>query len=154
MSQLPSASPFDSDPLLGFETEQKAPSESPELVVKTRISADLAGRSAPADSLSGRVSALEKSLAASTAEVALLRSDVATLVRTVDDIRTRNRKPGGASTLRPTGVRRTASIALLIVAVVAGAWLWMSKRASAESIVPTQEQHSTVPNDTVPHQGR
>ncbi len=75
---------------------------------------------------------------------------MATLVRAVDDIRTRSRKPGAGATApsQGTGVRRTASIALVVVAAVAGAWPWMFTRSSAEPIVsPTQEQQSTVSSD-------
>jgi len=153
VSQLPSVSFLDSDPLLSFETEVGAAAESPEPVVEPRSSAARGELSAPSDELSSRVNVLEKNLAASTAEVALLRSDVATLVRAVDDIRTRNRKPGVAATAKAhrSQIGRAASIALVVVAAATGAWLWMFTGASAEPIVPpTQEQHATVPTDSAP----
>ena len=77
--------------------------------------------------------------AKASAEVALLRSDVATLVRVVDDIRTRKRPPLTAATAQPNrpANRKTASaIAGTVIGIVASAWLWTYTRASAEQIVP------------------
>jgi hypothetical protein len=148
--QSSSASSPDSDPLLCFETEHEAKPESPEPVVETRTSTDQSEALAPPNPLTDRVGILEKALAASNAEVALLRSDVATLVRAVDDIRTRSRKPAAGVVQAHSNARRTASvIAGLVVAVVVGGWLWMSNRASAEPMVPAAPvEDSAVP--TVP----
>ena len=147
MLQSSSASSPDSDPLLCFKTEHEAKPESPEPVVETRTSTDQSEALAPPNPLTDRVGILEKALAASNAEVALLKSDVATLVRAVDDIRTRSRKPAAGAVQARPNARRTASvIAGLVVAVVVGGWLWMSNRASAEPMVPAAPvEDSAVP---------
>lgn len=152
MLQSPSASPPDSDPLLCFETEHEVSPESPEPVVEPRTSDDPPKGLTPPIQLSERVDSLERGLAAANAEVALLRSDVATLVRAVDDIRTRNRRPAAGSSTGPRPARRTASVvAGLVIAVVAAGWLWMSNRASAEPIAPaSSEPTSQLPPTTDP----
>ena len=137
MSHLSSPSPQDSDPLLCFETEGEVRAESQEPVVERRPSAGRPEVVAPRAALSDRLDALEKALAASNAEVAQLRSNVATLVRSVDDIRTRTRRPQAepSRAQRPAG-RIASMIAGLLGALVIAGWLWMSNRASAAPIVP------------------
>lgn len=137
MLQSSSVSPLDSDPLLCFETEHEVSPESPEPVVETRTSPDNVEAAEVVAPLNDRVVALERALAASNAEVALLRSDVATLVRAVDDIRTRHRRPTAAALPTQPNVRRiTSVIAGVVIVVVTGGWLWMSNRASAEPAAP------------------
>jgi hypothetical protein len=90
--------------------------------------------------LSARLEIVERDLAKATAEVALLRSDVATLVRVVDDIRTRKRQPltSVAAPAKSGGTRTAASaVAGTVVGIAVGAWLWTYAGASAEQIVPT-----------------
>jgi len=88
--------------------------------------------------LSERVDALERGLATANAEVALLRSDVATLVRAVDDIRTRSRKPAATRSAVQRPAPRTASlIAGTALVVVAAGWLWMTNRTTVEPVAPS-----------------
>ena len=136
----------------GFDTEHEANAESPEPVVEPWTSVDRPDGRTPPGALGDRVDALERSLTAANAEVALLRSDVATLVRAVDDIRARSRKPAVAPVQAQPNTSRTASVmAGLVVAMVIGGWLWMSNRASAEHVVPTAPaENSIVPTAPVP----
>jgi len=135
--QPSSASPPDSDPLLGFETEQEVKTESPEPVVEARTSVDPPESLTLPTQLSERVDALERGLATANAEVALLRSDVATLVRAVDDIRTRSRRPAATNSAVQRPAPRTASlIAGVALVVVAAGWLWMSNRTGVEPVAP------------------
>lgn len=131
--QSPSASSPDSDPLLCFETESSVPPESPQPVVEPRTSA----RPALVGPLGDRVEALESALAVSNSEVALLRADVATLVRTVDDIRARSRRRSARPSPAPRHDGRIVSLmAGLLVALLVAGWLWMSSRVSAAMIAP------------------
>ncbi|HEX8027732.1 MAG TPA: PEGA domain-containing protein [Vicinamibacterales bacterium] len=136
----------EADPLLYFATEQETGLPSAEAAVGATTSEDRTAPQPAPNPLGERLEIVERDLAKANAEVALLRSDVATLVRVVDDIRTRKRQPQTERQKSERPATRTVASALvgMVLGVVAGAWLWTYTRASAEQIVPSPPVEQTV----------
>jgi hypothetical protein len=147
--QDPSADLSDDDPLLGFSTEVQP--------VEPHLSESKADHAhgaqdasiATNDSVIGRVAELERQLERALIEVANLRSDVATLVGAISDIRKgqagRPQPPSRPSTGRPLP-RRTTALATIVVAVMGlAAWGLLSLASYDVAEPPPIETADTSP---------
>jgi PEGA domain len=132
----------DSDPLLAFSTEPGAapPVASPSDPATQPVAATEDPRRllrAPAiDPLIGRVDRLERALEDSKKQVSTLKSEVATLVRALSDIKKPTRLP--ALTFEPktrSGSRGLAAVLGIVMGLGLGIAAWMYLSGGADSTI-------------------
>ena len=122
----------DSDPLLAFDNERGAEeSGAPPLEPSVQPVASAEDRSPiqqppdPAPALAAKVESLERALDQSQSQVAALRSEMATLVRRIGDIRAPDvRTPAAIPASRPLA-RIAAAVAGLAIGITIGVGGWM-----------------------------
>jgi len=152
----------DQDVLLEFSTEPViTPSAALDLAELGQPAADVEvaapGPTATAgleriEELNARVDRLEQTLDKSASQVASLKSALATLVSTIDDIKKINRRPASALPLPPSALaskpRRTAvsAVAGIVLGLALGVFGWtmwsrdsLDTLAAAPAAIPVQE---------------
>jgi len=156
--------PVENDPLLAFSSEPGAssPMAAAPLVPQAPANVEVPpaapvepARDEPIAALLARVDRLERSLDQSVSQVAKLKSEVATLVGTVDDIKRRlSRRPANMPLPVATRVARprprfASAVAGIMLGTAVGAWGWttwtqdsidaiQSTHAAAAAAVPVQ----------------
>ena len=119
------STPEDPDPLLAFPTEPGGTAAK------------------PPDSLLTRVANLERALEESKSQAAAMRSELATLVRTVSDIRRQSSRPIAASSAaKPVASASRSGVAAAIAGLIIGAsvgvfgWIYLSGNADLTIAAP------------------
>jgi hypothetical protein len=141
--QDPSPEISDDDPLLGFSSE--APPVEPHVAETKadRTPPPLAESGRTDDSVIGRVAELERQLERSLIEIANLRSDVATLVGALADMKKRQSEPPKPASVPRTSTqlsrRATAMVAIIVAMLGVAAWGALSLATSDGGVPPPVE---------------
>jgi hypothetical protein len=129
----------DSDPLLAFDNERGAevsgapafePSVQP--VVPAEDRPQIQRPPDPTPALVAKVESLERALDQSKSQVAALRSEMATLVRRIGDIRAPAGRPPAAIPLSKSRARIAAAVAGLAIGITLGVSGWMYFESGAD----------------------
>ena len=122
----------DSDPLLAFDNERgAAESSAPPLepgVQPVAAAADPSPIQQPPEShtaLAAKVESLERELDQSKSQVSTLQSEMATLVRTIADIRRQRSQPPAAIPALKSRARLAAAVAGLAIGITLGVGGWL-----------------------------
>jgi hypothetical protein len=137
----------DSDPLLAFSTEPGAtpPVTSPPDPATQPVAATEDARRllrAPAvDPLIARVDRLERALEDSKKQVSTLKSEVATLVRALSDIKKPTSRPVAIATR--SGMRTVAATVGIVIGLSLGIFTWMYLTGDADTTIAAPAPLST-----------
>ena len=139
----------DSDPLLAFSNEPgTVPSagSSPDIATQPVAPAEDTGREPSPDalaSLAARVDQLERALEGSKKQVSSLKSEVATLVRALGDIKKARPIPSSSQTAR-SGMRAAAAVVGIVIGLGLGmfAWQYLASDAEVAIAAPTAVESS------------
>ncbi|HUQ86267.1 MAG TPA: PEGA domain-containing protein [Vicinamibacterales bacterium] len=152
----------DSDPLLAFSTEQAAasPVTSPPQKVVQPVAPVEDARSEPPEPpvnpLSAKVIQLERALEMSNQQVLSLKSEVATLVRALGDIKRSAARPVTTTPAPPRVPRPSMRAAAAVIGIVLGiglgilAWMYLSGDANSTIAAPAPVSREAPPANPSP----
>lgn len=146
MSQPMSDEPIDTDPLLEFSIEPGQAQPAAGVEVAPPVPVEHASAESIA-AMCARLDRLERSLDRSAVQVASLRSDVATLVGTIDDIKKRlSRRPAHAPVRLTPAVKRprAPAVAGAVLGIALAVWGWTSWSHDSMDVIATTSATTTA----------